>query len=383
MDTLSNFAPESLAVIIWKDFLARAKAGSYAYLPAWLTACIYGEVYRNEPVFFVSNTAIILLITAYRASYIKQAEAVKVEKITSTKKAVSAIILVNALHWSLTIAYLLNSPVEYSVEFNYFLIMLIATIASGGASNYNPFGMLGVLFSLCIITVPLLIEYIKDPSSAFAYIVIAFILLTIASQVSNTAQNCNVAAANHFKLLRMYAKTMEELSKLDFLTKLKSRYQFLIDFEITWHHCINHKRPLALLSIQLDDLNALSDKHGLHCRDACLAKFAENLKPQFSTPNVLARYGGEEFMLALPNCDLVSAESTAESILTTVREMHFVYNDTPIPLTCSIGIVATLPDLTSNPEIFIQSVDKQLQVAKASGKNCSHAEYVSFDSESH
>lgn len=383
MDILANFAPESLAVIIWKDFLARAKAGNFAYLPAWLTACVYGEVYRHEPVFFASNTVAFLLMAAYRSSYIKQAEVVRVEKVNATKKVISTIILVNALHWSLTATYLLNSPVEYSIEFNYFVIMLLATFASGGSCNYNPYGKLGVLFSLCIITIPLIFEFIKNPGGGFAYFVIFCILLSIVSQVGNSVQNCNLAAANHFKLLGMYAKTMEELTKLDFLTKLKSHYQFLIDFEVTWHDCVNHKHPIALLSIQLDDLNALSDKHGHHCRDACLAKFAEDLKPRFPAPKLLARYGSEEFILALPNCDLVSAENTAKSILATVREIDFVYNDTQIPLTCSIGVVATHPDLTSNPEAFIQSADKQLQTAKVNGKNCSNAEYVSFDSESH
>ena len=369
MDILSKFAPESLTVIIWQDFLARVQAGTYAYIPAWIVVCLYADVYHAEPVFFAVNSLLVLCIAVGRAHFIDYAKQIQIKQISRTKKIVWSIVLMSALHWGLTTTYLLNSSANDQAELKYFLITLLATFASGGASNYNAFGKLGALFSLSIITIPFTVELIKDPENMFAYVVIAFLFLGITNQVSNTTQSYTLAASNHFKLLGMYAKTMEELSKVDFLTKLKSRYQFLIEFEVIWHDSINKNHPIALLYINIDQLHALNDTHGHHCRDACLEAFAKRLKPQFNAPDILSRYGSEEFMLALPNKDLASAEQVAQNIVDGVREMSFVYNDTSIPLTCSIGLVTTNPALVSDPEHFIMAADTQLLLAKDHGKN--------------
>lgn len=376
MDILSKFAPESLVVIIWKEFLARASAGNYAYLPAWIAVCIYGKVYQQAPVFCIINTIAFVLIAAYRASFIKHAHAVEVEKIKATQKVVSFMILFSALHWSLTVTYLLNSHVEYALEFKYFLITLLATFASGGASTYNAFGKLGIWFSLCTISIPFLVEFIKDPSNGFFYVVIAFVFLAIASKISSAVQNYAIATNNHFKLLGMYAKTMEELSKLDFLTKLKSRYQFLIDFEVAWHDAIKQKTPIALLYMHLDNLNTLNEQYGHQCRDACLVAFAELLQKKFKAPSVIARYGSEEIMLATPHQDINAAHNTAEEILKAVRSLPFEYQGAQIPLTCSIGVVNTHPEIISDPEFFIKSADTQLLLAKNSGKDCFKSDYI-------
>lgn len=376
MDILSKFAPESLVQIIWKDFLARADAGTYAYLPAWITVCIYGDVYQQAPLFCSINTVIFLLIAVYRSSMVKTAYEIHAEKINARQKTISLIILFSALHWSLSLTYLMNSPVTYGLEFKYFLITLLATFASGGASIYNGWGKLGIYFSLITVSIPFTLELIKDPSNGLFYIVIVFICLGIGSQINTTTHNFIIGLNNHFKLLGMYAKTMEQLSTLDFLTKLKSRYQFLIDFEIAWHDSIKQKSPISLLYLHIDNLNALNEQYGHQCRDACLTAFAKLLLDRFQEPSVLARYGSEEIILATPHQDISAAEETATNILHAVRALTFEYNGDQIPLTCSIGIVSTHPEVLSDPEFFIKSADTQLLLAKNSGKDCYASNYI-------
>jgi len=82
----------------------------------------------------------------------------------------------------------------------------------------------------------------------------------------------------------------------------------------------------------------------------------------------LARYGGEEFAIILPEITHASAMVMGEKIRSLVEQQEFVFEDTQIPTTISIG-VATLNEEINEGIELIKLADKNLYKAKKSGRN--------------
>ena len=155
----------------------------------------------------------------------------------------------------------------------------------------------------------------------------------------------------------------------DGMTKLMN-YQY---FQETLNREIARSRrskaPLTLVMADLDHFKSVNDTYGHLAGDQAIKSVASCLQANLRETDHSARYGGEEFAMILYNVTAEEALTTMERVRQAVSELPIRYDDNTFNITMSFGI-ASLLDENMDRERFIDSADKALYDAKASGRNC-------------
>jgi diguanylate cyclase (GGDEF)-like protein len=122
---------------------------------------------------------------------------------------------------------------------------------------------------------------------------------------------------------------------------------------------------LSVILLDLDHLKWINDTHGHQSGDAALRYVARVMKATVREVDVCTRYGGEEFVVLLPQCDAAGARDTAERLREAIAS-------SPVPkvgqVTASLGYV-TYPGTARTKEELIETADRGMYLAKASGRN--------------
>ncbi|MFO7525201.1 MAG: GGDEF domain-containing protein [Ignavibacteriaceae bacterium] len=96
------------------------------------------------------------------------------------------------------------------------------------------------------------------------------------------------------------AKSLDQRTKIDPLTKLKNReglYQDTSDL-------ITNFQPFTIIFIDLDDFKSVNDIHGHEVGDAYLIDFANHIRSEFKEILGLYRMSGDEFVILCTSNDL-------------------------------------------------------------------------------
>ena len=142
----------------------------------------------------------------------------------------------------------------------------------------------------------------------------------------------------------------------------------------------------AIVMLDIDNFKQFNDIHGHLVGDEVLRQLVKLINGQIRGIDFLARYGGEEFMLIRPGIDK-NDEKWKENILERVdllrRKIALELktnmkdsNNKPLneKITASFGVMFMdhLPTVTNVEELkkVYNKVDKQLYLAKTSGRNC-------------
>ncbi|HPU53600.1 MAG TPA: diguanylate cyclase [Burkholderiaceae bacterium] len=163
-------------------------------------------------------------------------------------------------------------------------------------------------------------------------------------------------------------RALEALSVTDGLTGLYNRKK--LDSILVEQFALyeRHRRPFALLMLDIDHFKALNDKHGHLGGDQMLATVAGILRRCVRSVDQVARYGGEEFAIVLVEATLDGALDTAERIRASVAAAKVMFNDQPVTATISVG-VARCSDTDEGPQSVIARADAALYEAKHAGRN--------------
>lgn len=128
--------------------------------------------------------------------------------------------------------------------------------------------------------------------------------------------------------------------------------------------------PLSIIMADIDFFKDVNDNYGHIGGDFILKCFAQILSKYVSEENGwVARYGGEEFLICLKNEDYNGATEIAEKIRQEVETEQFIYNSKIIKITSSFGIASNENDCSNTVDEIIGVADKNLYVAKNSGRN--------------
>lgn len=158
--------------------------------------------------------------------------------------------------------------------------------------------------------------------------------------------------------------TLEFLSVTDGLTGLANRRQLIDSLNEETRRSKRHKRPFAILMVDVDHFKKYNDEHGHLAGDEALKGVAAVLKESTREMDVPGRYGGEEFLILLSETNLVGAVEAAERIRTRLAEEEFEGG----PVTVSIG-AAEYPIDGDSTESVIASADAALYRAKHKGRD--------------
>jgi diguanylate cyclase (GGDEF)-like protein len=175
-----------------------------------------------------------------------------------------------------------------------------------------------------------------------------------------------IQAAAAEELIRQRSRELESQANTDALTGLGNlrHLQKQITNLLAVHKRYGH--PFGVLLMDIDGLKRINDSHGHPAGDRVLMQVAMSLQRSIRSVDVAARLGGDEFCVLAPEQPPEAAATLAERLATAVREEVAAPDDPPVSM--SIG-VAACPSHGEDAETLIDTADRAMYRAKASGEN--------------
>jgi diguanylate cyclase (GGDEF)-like protein len=126
----------------------------------------------------------------------------------------------------------------------------------------------------------------------------------------------------------------------------------------------------AILLGDVDHFKNVNDTLGHVTGDEVLKEIARRLLASVRLYDFVGRYGGEEFLIVLNKCNLRSALQRAEQIRQAIESLPVQTARGPVPVTMSLGILASTEWGVLPVEELLREADVALYKAKAAGRNC-------------
>jgi diguanylate cyclase (GGDEF)-like protein len=133
---------------------------------------------------------------------------------------------------------------------------------------------------------------------------------------------------------------------------------------------VRQQRDGRILSVgmcDIDHFKRINDTYGHQIGDEVLIGFARRLQEQLRAYDYVGRYGGEEFLVLTPLSCGGDDTDLYERLCARIARVPFTTTAGEIPLTVSIGVVAS--QVLCTVDGLIADADAALYHAKASGRN--------------
>ena len=188
--------------------------------------------------------------------------------------------------------------------------------------------------------------------------------MTVATRLPRTFESSDLefvaAVADQIAVALDRARQHTKEARTDYLTGLANRPEFERSMDRAVANAQRHKRRLALMMLDLDNLKDINDTYGHHIGDEAIRVLAQELQRAVRATDTCGRLGGDEFGVAMPEAD----ERDARDIAGRVRESleHLTLEKLPVPVEFSIGITAWRSGM--DWQAMYESADKNLYVDK-------------------
>ena len=154
----------------------------------------------------------------------------------------------------------------------------------------------------------------------------------------------------------------------DALTRLPNRLLFSDRLSLAILNAQRHRKPLAVMFLDLDHFKRINDGLGHSAGDDVLVQVAERLRSCLRGNDTVARLGGDEFIFLVSDVMKESdVASLARKILALVSESLNVGGQ-EIQLTASLGI-GIFPTDGTDADTLVANVDTAMYRAKELGRN--------------
>ena len=127
-------------------------------------------------------------------------------------------------------------------------------------------------------------------------------------------------------------------------------------------------KPLAVLTIDVDNFKDINDTYGHSIGDIVLKSIAGSIRKSIRDSDVAFRYGGEEFVVLLPGAGERGSMKVAEKIRSSIERTPVETEAGTLKVTVSIGVTLVRKGERDPSEILKRS-DIALYKAKKEGKN--------------
>ena len=165
--------------------------------------------------------------------------------------------------------------------------------------------------------------------------------------------------------LRAAHERLEQLSRIDDLTGLLNRRAFLDELTRRVLHMQRHRRPGALLFIDLNNFKAVNDHRGHAAGDEALRAFGQAITEECRVGDLVARLGGDEFAVWLEETDAQGAAVKAHALRRIGADMHLRFGSAVAPLGVAMGIALHGPDDEESVPDLIARADAAMYRDKA------------------
>jgi diguanylate cyclase len=161
-----------------------------------------------------------------------------------------------------------------------------------------------------------------------------------------------------------------ELSSRDALTGLANRRQFELTLAREIDRVARAGEPALVLMADVDHFKKVNDTYGHPAGDQVLKAVAQALLDCVRPMDTVARFGGEEFAIILPNCAPAFGQTVAERIRRKVEQRTInVAMGVDVSVTISLGGAFAPQWVRSSAALWVERADRQLYLAKTSGRN--------------
>ncbi|GAB2653488.1 EAL domain-containing protein [Vibrio panuliri] len=168
--------------------------------------------------------------------------------------------------------------------------------------------------------------------------------------------------------MRQLSEQLAYQAQYDLLTDTYNRNYFEMELDKALKEVESYTRTHAMLFLDMDQLKVLNDTAGHEAGDAAIQFCASMLQEVLPYNATLARMGGDEFAVLVKDCTERDAKSIADSIIMTLSEHQFIWNEIKLNLTCSIGI-RLIDHTATSPQMVHAQADTACHAAKEEGRN--------------
>lgn len=158
---------------------------------------------------------------------------------------------------------------------------------------------------------------------------------------------------------------LKEVGMTDMLTGCPNRSYAMERIQQEWAMATRSQRPLACMTIEIDDFKRINDLRGLEAGDMVLKLVASALKDEMRAQDVLARTGGAQFFVICPDTPLDAAMACGERIRSVVDGLPVASGGQDVRASVSVG-VAVRDASIADPDALIRSADQSAYLAKRS-----------------
>ena len=172
-----------------------------------------------------------------------------------------------------------------------------------------------------------------------------------------------------FERLAAQNRYLAELAETDPLTGLPNRRRF--DGVLAGEHerSRRYRRPLALLTIDVDHFKEINDTRGHATGDEVLRLVAGAITRGLRTSDHPARIGGEEFLILVPEASPSGALALGERVRRRVEELALAVDGHQYRVTVSIGVAWWDGARPVDRDELVAQSDRALYSAKRDGRN--------------
>jgi diguanylate cyclase (GGDEF)-like protein/PAS domain S-box-containing protein len=169
---------------------------------------------------------------------------------------------------------------------------------------------------------------------------------------------------------KTFEAQLQHLADRDALTGLFSRRRFEEELQREVSRARRHRRPAALLLLDLDGFKGVNDAFGHAAGDALLVRISDALRDVLRETDILARIGGDEFALILPDTSDEASDVVADKLIRAVRAHgSFLLDGRRTVVTVSIGITSLNGRRGIDAAHLLSEADQAMYQAKAAGKD--------------
>lgn len=131
----------------------------------------------------------------------------------------------------------------------------------------------------------------------------------------------------------------------------------------------DHNFNGAAFVVDIDRFKNINDTFGHAAGDYVLAQTVERIRQTLQQTAIISRMGGEEFLILIEDISLPRAFLLANRLRQSIEQHTIILNDDDLSVTISIGISSLEWVDAKTLDEAIKSADKQLYLAKSSGRN--------------
>ncbi|MFY0676347.1 MAG: bifunctional diguanylate cyclase/phosphodiesterase [Neptuniibacter sp.] len=163
-------------------------------------------------------------------------------------------------------------------------------------------------------------------------------------------------------------KAANHRANYDVLTGLSNRYHFSQLLERTIQEHQRNKQKFALFYLDMDYFKEVNDEWGHDVGDELLFLFAQRMKHNVRSDDLIARLAGDEFIIVLKHIESGhETEILAEKLKLELGEPYLI-NGQYLSITHSLG-VAMYPEDGLTIDLLLQNANRAMYQAKREGKN--------------